>query len=73
MFARGPAVYLIALVALAVSLLTPAMELVPFSAVLAGLVLTAFGLALIARDGLLSLFGLIVAGGAFGIVIVNLV
>ncbi|HSM75715.1 MAG TPA: exopolysaccharide biosynthesis protein [Desulfobacterales bacterium] len=45
----------IALVCLAIALLMPFMEVVPFSANGAGLALSAFGLGLIARDGLLVL------------------
>ncbi len=51
--------YVILLVAIIVSLATPAMELVPFSANIAGAIFLLFGLALIAKDGLLALFGLI--------------
>lgn len=45
----------IAIAVIAVSMATPLMEVVPFSANLAGLVITAFGLALVSRDGLLAL------------------
>lgn len=48
----------IAAVALLVGALMPAMELVPFSANAAGVVLTLLGLALVARDGLLALIAL---------------
>ncbi|MBN1240305.1 MAG: exopolysaccharide biosynthesis protein [Gammaproteobacteria bacterium] len=70
---HGAGAYLIALVSLAVALLTPAMEVVPFSANAAGLVLTAFGLALIASDGLLSLLALLIAGGTFAVLLMNLI
>lgn len=43
---------------------TPLMELVPFSANVAGAALIAFGLALIAHDGLLALFALACTAGA---------
>jgi hypothetical protein len=39
------------------------MEVVPFSANLAGIILIAFGLALIAGDGLLALIGMVVTVG----------
>jgi hypothetical protein len=54
----------IALGCIAVALAMPVMEVVPFSANLAGIALTAFGLAVIARDGLLALiaFAATVAG-----------
>jgi hypothetical protein len=44
------------------------MELVPFSANLAGIVLTAFGLALIASDGLLALIAIVLTAGTIGVV-----
>ena len=49
---------IIALLCLGIALIMPSMELVPFSANLAGAALTAFGLALLARDGLLALIAL---------------
>jgi hypothetical protein len=69
---HGAGVYVIALVSIAIALLTPAMEVVPFSANGAGLVLTAFGLALISRDGLLALLALVIAGVTFAAVLLNL-
>lgn len=47
--------YSIALCSLLIAAMLPPMELVPFSANLAGAALTAFGLALIAKDGLFAL------------------
>ena len=70
---RGPGEYAIAVVAIAIALFTPAMEVVPFSANGAGAVLTAFGLALIARDGLVALVALLLAALTAGLVIFNLV
>ena len=52
---RASGRYVIALVCALIALGMPAMELVPFSATGAGLALTAFGLALVSRDGLLAL------------------
>lgn len=68
----GPASYAIALVSIAVALLTPVMEFVPFSANGAGIIWTAFGLALIARDGLLSLVAFTVMGGLITVLAMNL-
>lgn len=48
--------YGIALACLAIALATPAMEVVLFSANAAGVALAAFGLSLIAHDGLMALF-----------------
>lgn len=47
--------YAVAAVALLVAAAMPPMELVPFTATLAGLALTGLGLALVARDGLVAL------------------
>ena len=60
----GAAVKVIALGCIAVAVAMPFMEVVPFSANLAGIALTAFGLAVIAHDGLLALvaFAATVAG-----------
>lgn len=69
----GPMVRVIAIVCLFISLAMPVMEFVPFSANLAGIALTAFGLALIARDGLLALIALVFTGLMMGVVVYNLV
>lgn len=60
-FVCGAAEYSIAGVSLAIALFMPAMEIVPFSASGAGAVLTSFGLALIARDGLVAIIALALA------------
>ncbi|KAA0693203.1 exopolysaccharide biosynthesis protein [Halopseudomonas laoshanensis] len=70
---RGPMVRVIAVVCLGIALAMPVMEIVPFSANLAGIALTAFGLALIARDGLLALIALVFTGLMMGVVVYNLV
>jgi hypothetical protein len=49
--------YVVAVVCLLISLTMPVMEFIPFSANFAGAALTAFGLSLIAKDGLLALMG----------------
>ncbi|WP_160153876.1 exopolysaccharide biosynthesis protein [Microbulbifer sp. ALW1] len=54
--------YLIALVCTALALALPVMEILPFSASIAGLALMAFGLALVAHDGLIALLALMVTG-----------
>ena len=53
--ATDAAVKIIAAGCIVVALAMPVMEVVPFSANLAGIALTAFGLAVIAHDGLLAL------------------
>jgi hypothetical protein len=57
-FVSGAWKYVVAVVAMLVGLAQPFMELVPFSANGAGAVLTALGLALIARDGLVALIAM---------------
>jgi hypothetical protein len=56
---EGPGGYVIAVACLAIALAAPAMELVLFSANVAGAAVAAFGLALIAHDGLLALIALV--------------
>jgi hypothetical protein len=63
---QGPGLYAIAAACAAIALLTPAMELVPFSANGAGAALAAFGLALTARDGLLALLAYLFMAVTFG-------
>ena len=50
------------------ALAMPVMEAIPFSANLAGIALTAFGLAVIAHDGLLALIAF--AATAAGVVVI---
>lgn len=54
-FLRGPSQALIALTCLLLALMMPLMELIPFSSSIAGVAICAFGLALVARDGLMVL------------------
>lgn len=68
----GPMVRVIAIVCLGIAVAMPVMEFVPFSANLAGIALTAFGLALIARDGLLALIAFVFTGLMMGVVAYNL-
>lgn len=70
-FVRGAATHVIAALTLLLGAVMPVMEFIPFSANLAGVVLTTFGLALMVRDGLLALFGLSVIGVAVGLVAVR--
>jgi hypothetical protein len=66
---RGAGAYLIAVTCAAIALIMPLMELVPFSAYSASLVLSLFGLALIGRDGLLALIALCVAVVIVGVAV----
>jgi hypothetical protein len=66
--AGDAAIKVIAIACMAVALAMPVMEVVPFSANLAGIALTAFGLAVIAHDGLLALIAF--AATAAGVVVI---
>lgn len=55
--------------ALLVALVMPVLEFIPFSATLAGAALTAFGLALIARDGYLAMASLVATAAVIALVI----
>ena len=69
---RGPAQYPIALTCLAIAAAMPVMELIPFSSSAAGIVLLAFGLALVAYDGMLALLAYLVTGVTLWLVILGL-
>ena len=62
------AIRVIALTCIIVAMAMPVMEVVPFSANLAGIALTAFGLAVIAHDGLLALIAF--AATAAGVAVI---
>lgn len=62
-----------ALLCLVVSSVMPLLELIPFSASLAGVVLTAFGLSLVARDGLLAIVAYMTAGATLWLAIQGLI
>lgn len=66
---EGVMTSVIALLCLCVALMMPVMEVVPFSANLAGAALTAFGLALIARDGLLALIAIAFTASIIAVVV----
>ena len=59
---------LLALACLVVALALPVMEFVPFSGNGGGLALLAFGLAMIARDGILAVLALLITGGTLGFI-----
>lgn len=66
---RRAGTYVIAAICAVIALALPMMELVPFSATIAGMALTAFGLALVAQDGALALFAFAVTAFVFGLII----
>lgn len=69
---RGPGAYAVAAACVLIALALPPMELIPFSANLAGAALTGFGLALIARDGLVAALAFAFTGGVAAVVITQL-
>lgn len=73
LFTDGVSIYIIALAGIAIAAGMPLMELVPFSAHIAGLALTAFGLSLIAKDGLLALFAFLATAITFGLVVYSFI
>jgi len=68
----GAGQYLMVLICMAVAAAMPLMELIPFSANGGGLALMAFGLSIVARDGLLALVAVATTGGTGWLVITNL-
>lgn len=62
-------IYAIAATCMFIAMLTPVMELIPFSAQVAGAAITAFGLAIIADDGLFAIIGFLISAGSFGVVL----
>lgn len=69
---RGPGQYAMAVLCLLVAAAMPLMEIIPFSANGGGLALAAFGLAIIARDGLLALFAAVTTAATAWFVLTNL-
>lgn len=72
MFTEGPMVHVIALVCVGIAVAMPLMEVVPFTANFAGAALTAFGLSLIAHDGLLALLAFAFTGATATFIVFNL-
>ncbi|MDZ7781507.1 MAG: exopolysaccharide biosynthesis protein [Halioglobus sp.] len=65
----GPARFLIAGICVFLATMMPLMEFIPFSSSLAGIALCAFGLSLLAYDGVLSLVAHLVTGAVGWLVI----
>lgn len=59
---HGPGVFMIAALSLLIAIALPLLELVPFSATLAGVVFAALGLSLMAHDGLFGVTVLLMTG-----------
>ncbi|MGM0768830.1 MAG: exopolysaccharide biosynthesis protein [Pseudomonadota bacterium] len=69
---HGPGLYVMALLCMLVAAAMPAMEVVPLSANGGGAALMAFGLAIIARDGVVALLATTFTGVTFWFVLSNL-
>jgi hypothetical protein len=72
MFTHHAGRYVIAVVCILISAATPVMEAIPLSANIAGAAITAFGLALIAHDGLLALIAFAFTAVTGGLLVYNL-
>ena len=68
---RGGASRVLAGVALALAVVMPITEIVPFSANIAGIILLTFGLAVIAEDGLMALIGTAFTAVAIGLLVMK--
>lgn len=66
------AAYVIAFICVLISIGLPMMELVPFSASVAGLALAAFGLALVINDGVLVILAVALVLATFSVAVVNI-
>ena len=72
LFTSQTALYIIAGLCIIIAAAMPVMEVVPFSANLADVALTAFGLSLITQDGILALIAFVFTAGMTGLVVYNL-
>ncbi len=72
MFTHGAGMYAMAVACAGIALAMPAMEVVPFSANGAGAAFAAFGLAMIAEDGLLALLAFLFTVTTFGLLLAYL-
>lgn len=66
---RGAARYIAAIIVSLLAILIIPLELVPFAVAIPGIAISAIGLAMIARDGLLMLFALGLSVAAFSVVV----
>ena len=63
---RHSSMYVIAATCILIAAMTPLLELIPGSAMLAGAAITNFGLALLAHDGLIALIAICCSLGTIG-------
>ena len=65
---HGAGVFVIGVASAMIAMATPLMEVVPFSANVAGLAIAAYGLALIAQDGLIAILAMAFSAGTFALI-----
>lgn len=68
-FVNHASVFVIAATCIAIAAATPVMEVVPMSANLAGAAITAFGLALLAHDGLIAILAVAFSAATMGLLV----
>lgn len=66
---KHASIYVIAATCIAIAAMTPLLELIPGSAMLAGAAISNFGLALLAHDGLIALIAIVFSMGAIGMLL----
>lgn len=69
---HGAGLVVILVTCVVIAAATPVMEVVPFSANVAGAAITAYGLALIVSDGLVAVLAIAFSAGAFALIAANL-
>lgn len=70
---KHSSIYVIGATCIGIAAMTPVLELIPGSGVLAGTAITNFGLALLAHDGLIALIAIACSLGVMGMLVVNFV
>lgn len=70
---KHSSIYVIAATCIIIAAMTPVLELIPGSGMVAGSALTNFGLALLAQDGLIALVAIASSLGVIGMLIINFV
>lgn len=66
---KHSSIYVIAAICCVIAVITPLLEIIPFSVAIAGAALTCFGLALLARDGLIALVAIACSLGTIGMLL----
>ncbi len=72
LFIRGVGHFVVSVICMILAISLPLMEVVPFSATSAGIILTVFGLSLSAHDGFLALFAFVLTTVTFIFIVMYL-